>query len=146
MASAPGHLGHKLCRGSQGPRGLSTLQAPYHTQDLEITGEWNTTSVPKPQRVFCQQEQGQRKPARPVIGFILVSVTSPTPSWVQTQRDSEDFPCHRRPSTPRLLRSLVSGMQHLFQRILEGLLPAGTGTKQKCLTSSCDSFWWLHLR
>jgi hypothetical protein len=23
------------------------LQAPYHTIDLEITGEWNPTSVPK---------------------------------------------------------------------------------------------------
>ena len=33
--------------GSNVPRGLSKPQEPYHTQDLGITGEWNTSSVPK---------------------------------------------------------------------------------------------------
>jgi hypothetical protein len=32
------------------PGGLSMPQALYHTQDLGITGEWNTTSVPKQSR------------------------------------------------------------------------------------------------
>ena len=35
---------------AEGPnvsRGLSTWLAHYHTQVLEITGEWNTTYVPK---------------------------------------------------------------------------------------------------
>jgi hypothetical protein len=49
----------------------------------------------------------------------------------------------RHPSTPRILRSLMSGMQHLFQKNLESLVPVGTGTKEACLTSGWDSFWWL---
>ena len=49
-------------------------------------------------------------------------------------------------STARILESLVSGTQHLFQRILEGLVPAGTGMKETCPISSWDSFWWLQPR
>ena len=33
-----------------------------------------------------------------------------------SQRSPEDSPHGRHPSTPRILRSLVSGMQHLFQK------------------------------
>jgi hypothetical protein len=40
----------------------------------------------------------------------------------------EDSPCPRRPSTPRILGSLVSGTQHLFQHNWECLGPAGAGT------------------
>ena len=34
-------------------------------------------------------------------------------------------------------------MQYLLQRILEGLVPAGMGTKEPLPTSGWDSFWWL---
>jgi hypothetical protein len=34
------------------------------------------------------------------------------------------------PSTPRALASLLSGRQHQFQGIKEGLVSAGTGTKE----------------
>jgi hypothetical protein len=56
-------------------------------------------------------------------------------------RSPEDSPCHRRPSTSRILGSLVSGMQHLFQSIPEGLVPAGTGTKEPNPNSGWGSFW-----
>jgi hypothetical protein len=45
------------------------------------------------------------------------------------------------PNTHRILGSLVSGTQHLFQKILEGLVLAETGTKETCPTSSLGSFW-----
>ena len=44
------------------------------------------------------------------------------------------------PSTLRILGSLVSRTQHLFQRILEGLVPAGTGMKETCLNSGWGVF------
>jgi hypothetical protein len=48
-----------------------------------------------------------------------------------------------RDSTPRILGSLMSRTQHLFQRISEGLMPAGTGKKEPHPTRGWDSFWWL---
>jgi hypothetical protein len=36
--------------------------------------------------------------------------------------------------------SWVSGMQHQLQRIVEGLVPAGTGTKKPRLTRGCNPF------
>ena len=48
------------------------------------------------------------------------STIFPTPSWVQTwwraPRSPENSPCCRHPGTPRILRSLVSGMKHRFQK------------------------------
>jgi hypothetical protein len=41
------YLGCDLSGRFKVSRGLFTLQAPKQTQNLEITGEWNTTSVPK---------------------------------------------------------------------------------------------------
>jgi hypothetical protein len=38
------------------------------------------------------------------------------------------------------LESRVSGTQYQLQRIMEGLVPAGTGTKEPCLTRGWDSF------
>jgi hypothetical protein len=58
-------------------------------------------------------------------------------------RSTDDSPCSRHPNTPRSLRSLVSGTQHLFQRILEGLMPTGTGAKETHPTNRWDYFWWL---
>jgi hypothetical protein len=51
--------------GTKVPRGLSTLQAPYHTQDLEITGEWNTTSVPKIPEHLVLEATGSKDKGRP---------------------------------------------------------------------------------
>jgi hypothetical protein len=42
--------------------------------------------------------------------------------------------------TPRALGSLVSGKQHWFQRILEGLVPSEKETKEPQLTRGWDSF------
>ena len=53
----------------------------------------------------------------------------------------EYSPCSRCPSTPRILGSLVSGMQHLFQNDPEGPVPAGAGTQETHPTSSSGSFW-----
>jgi hypothetical protein len=44
------------------------------------------------------------------------------------------------PSTPRILGSLVSRTQHLFQKYPEGLVPAGTETKESCPTSGWGLF------
>ena len=55
----------------------------------------------------------------------------------------EDSPHCRQPRIPRILGSLVSGNQHLFQRILDSIVPAETGTKEPHMTSGWDSFWWL---
>ena len=67
------------------------------------------------------------------LGFILVGAT-PAPSWVQSQlralRSPEDSSCCRHPSTPGILRSLVSGPQHQFQKTQRVLL-AATGSKDK---------------
>ena len=43
--------------------------------------------------------------------------------------------------TPRILGSLVSGTQHLFQHNWECLGPAGAGAQDLCPTSSPCSFW-----
>ena len=84
---------------------------------------------------MCQQERGQKKPAHQWLGFIPISTTL-APSWAQTwqrvPRSPEDAPGCRHPSTPRVLGSLVSGTQHLFQKIPESLVSVGTGTKETC--------------
>ena len=71
-------------------------------------------------------------------------LASHTPSLARTQqrvpRSLEDSPRCRPPSTPRASGSLVSRMQNQFQRILEGLVPAGTGTKEPCPTRGWNSF------
>jgi hypothetical protein len=59
-------------------------------------------------------------------------------------RSPEDTPFCRHPSIPRIWGSLVSGT-HQFQKILEGLVPAGTGTKEPRPNKCWDSFWWLQL-
>ena len=50
----------------------------------------------------------------------LKTLNEPKPSWALSQqrvpRSPEDSPHCRHPSTPRILRSLVSGTQHLFQK------------------------------
>ena len=45
------------------------------------------------------------------------------------------------PSKPRILGSLVSEKQHLFQNNHEGPVPAGAGTQEPHLTSIWGSFW-----
>jgi hypothetical protein len=69
--------------------------------------------------------------------------TSPKPPWAQTQQTApwfpEDSPRLRCYSTPRILGSLVSGMQHLFQNNPKGLGPAGK--QETCLTRGWSSFW-----
>jgi hypothetical protein len=63
--------------------------------------------------------------------------------WSQWRvpRSPKDSPCCRH---PRILRSLVSGMQHLFQnktkQNLEGLVPPETRTKKTHPTSSWGLF------
>jgi hypothetical protein len=69
-------------------------------------------------------------------------------------RSPKDSPFHRHPITARTLRSLVSEMQHQFKKQTnkqtnkqtkkqktEGLVLAGTGTKDTCPTSGWGSFW-----
>jgi hypothetical protein len=51
--------------GTKVPRGISTLQAPKHTQDLEITGEWNATSVPKNPEDLVLAATGLKDKGRP---------------------------------------------------------------------------------
>ena len=46
----------------------------------------------------------------------------------------------RLPSTPRILGSLVSRTQHLFQHHQEFLRPAGAGTQEPHPTSGLGSF------
>jgi hypothetical protein len=53
----------------------------------------------------------------------------------------EDSPLLRHPSMPRILGSLVSRVQHLFQNNCEGLVPAGAGTQETRPTSGSGSFW-----
>ena len=66
------------------------------------------------------------------------------PPWVQTQQtvtqSTEISPLPRCPRTPRILGSLVSGTQHLFQHSQEGLGPTGSGTQEPCPTSGSGSF------
>jgi hypothetical protein len=76
--------------------------------------------------------------------IFLIQECVPAPPWVQTQwtvpSSQEDFPCHRHSITPRILGSLVSGTQHLFQNNPEGLGQAGTGTQETCSTSDSVTF------
>jgi hypothetical protein len=73
----------------------------------------------KPQRVFCQQEQGQKTPARPAAEvysgrhhpFATFSIISVEGSKVPRGLTTLQAPC-----TARTLRSLVSGTQHQFQK------------------------------
>jgi hypothetical protein len=124
-------------------------RVPRHpsTQDLEITGEWNTTSVPKNYRGSCASRKRDKvNLPDQSLGFVLVSgspVPSSTGALQRVSRSPEDSPHRRHPSTPRILGSLVSGMQHLFQRIPEGLVPAGTGKKEPRPTRGWDYLWWL---
>jgi hypothetical protein len=62
------------------------------------------------------------------------------PTWWTVPRSPEDSPLTRCPSMPRILESLVSGAQHLFQHNLECLGPAGERTQEPCLTSGLVSF------
>ena len=62
--------------GNSVPRRLSTLQAPKHTHDLGITGEWNTTSVPKNPRGSCaSRNRDKGTPPNQRLGSIQVGVT-----------------------------------------------------------------------
>ena len=64
-----------------------------------------------------------------------------TPQMVpQIPEDSPRCRCH---STPRILGSLVSSTQHLFQKNREGPVPAGTGTQESLLISSWSSFLFV---
>jgi hypothetical protein len=62
----------------------------------------------------------------------------------QTQRtvpwSPEDSPPHRCPSMPRILGSMVSGTQHLFQKNWGCLGPAGTQAQEMCQTNCSDTF------
>jgi hypothetical protein len=66
------------------------------------------------QGAWGQQEHRHSNPVQPVAQFLLVSISS-RPPWVRTQRtvplSPEDSTPHRCPSTPRILRSLVSRTQ-----------------------------------
>jgi hypothetical protein len=92
-------------------------------------------------RGLCQQEQGHRKHVQQVAPVSA----SHGPPWVHTcrtvPRSPEDCPCHRCPSTPRILGSMVSGMQHLFQKKCEGPVKVGARTQKPHLTRSLGSFW-----
>jgi hypothetical protein len=72
-------------KGSKVPRGLSTLQGPKHTQDLESTGEWKSTSVTKQHGGYWASRNRDKGPPNHWLGFILVS-TSPLPFWVWTRQ------------------------------------------------------------
>jgi hypothetical protein len=67
--------------------------------------------------------------------------------WAWTQwtvpRSPEDSPPPGCPSTPRILGSLVSGTQHLFQHNREHLGPAGAGTQEPRMTSGSGSFHFV---
>ena len=69
--------------------------------------------------------------------FLPVGASTGT-SWSQTQHtvlwSSEDSLLQRRPSKPRILGSLVSRTQHLYQHHQECLGPAEAGTQKPCLT------------
>jgi hypothetical protein len=56
-------------------------------------------------------------------------------------RSPEGSSHSRHSSIPRILRSLVSGTQHLVQKNLEGHVPAGSGTKEIHPTTGWGSFW-----
>jgi hypothetical protein len=67
-------LGVNLAEGSKVPRGLSTPQAPWHTQDLEITGERNSTSLPKQPGGSCaSSNRDKENPPYQWLGFLLVA-------------------------------------------------------------------------
>ena len=72
---------------------------------------------------------------------------SPRPPWAQTRQtvpqSPEDSSPHRHPSTPRILGSLLSGTQYLFQQNRECLGPAGAQTQEPGQTSDTGSFWYL---
>ena len=66
--------------GPKVPRGLSMLKVSYHTQDLEITGEWNGNIGSKKPRGFCpsrNRDKGHLPDQR--LGFVLVGAT-PVPT------------------------------------------------------------------
>jgi hypothetical protein len=97
-------------------------------------------------RSLCQQDQGHRSPTRPVA---QVS-SSRCQLWATLDANSVDGPTvprelftppSRSPSIPKILGSLVSGTQHLFQHNWECLGPAGAGAQDLCPTSSPCSFW-----
>jgi hypothetical protein len=82
------------------PGGLSTPQAPSHTKDLGIAGEWNTTSVPKQPGVACvSRNKDTGNLPDQGLGFFWVGA-SPRPSWADGPQ--EDSPCLGHPSTPTI--------------------------------------------
>jgi hypothetical protein len=46
------------------------LSEPYHTQDLEIPGEWNATSVPKNPEGLVPAGTGTKETTQPVAGVL----------------------------------------------------------------------------
>jgi hypothetical protein len=82
-----------------------------------------------------------------VFQFLKTSLpfgASAGPPWVQTRwavlLSPEDSPLPRCPSRPRILGSLVSGTQHLFQHNRKCLGPEGVGKQETCPTSGSGSF------
>jgi hypothetical protein len=65
--------------------------------------------------------------------------------WAWTQQmvpwSPEDSPCYKHPSTPRILKSLVSGMQHLFQTNSDRPVQAEAGMQETRLTRGLGPFW-----
>ena len=67
------------------------------------------------------------------LGILPVEANAGPPwiqAWRKFPRSQEDSPFPRHPSMPRILGSLVSGMQHLFQHNWECLEPTGAGPQE----------------
>jgi hypothetical protein len=77
------------------------------------------------------------------LWFIQVSA-SPRPPWAISRQmvpiSPKDSSHCRHPSTHRILGSLVSGTQHLFQNHWERPVSEGTATQETHTTSSLGSF------
>jgi hypothetical protein len=71
----------------------------------------------------------------------LIIMLSELLKKLYTWQSPEDSPHPRHPSMPRIIGSLASGMQHLFQNNCEGSVPAGAGTQKPHLTSDSGSSW-----
>ena len=81
-----------------------------------------------------------------IMPFLPVG-TNAGPPWAQTRQavpqSPEDSPPHMCSSTPRILGSLVSGAQHLFQQNWGCLGTAGAQTQEPHMISGSGSFWWF---
>ena len=80
--------------------GLSTPQAPSHTEDLGITGEWKATSVPKQPGVTCasrNRDKGNQPDQQ--LGFFLVGIG---PCTILGANSEEDPTVPRGLSTPKV--------------------------------------------